>query len=360
VSGERYAFGAFVLEPADRRLRDAAGAPVEIGARYFDALLLLVRADGALVSKDRFMDEVWRGVPVTDEALTQCVRALRKALDDEASAPRYIETVPRHGYRFVAPVERVEGSDSVRAAAARVALPRDIAGALLLGAAGAIGGGVAGVFGGLFYGLGATSAPFGAGIGAISMLLVLLCLNIAIAAAGGAAVGLGIAGGELVSARGWASRVAGGALGGVLVGGAAHLLGLDAFALLFGSSPQGMTGAAEGGALGAAVGLGAWFAERSDAARPLIRRLTPAALIGALTGVAVPLLGGRLMGGSLALLAETFPASRLRLDRFGAVLGERGFGLAPQVLTGGVEGLVFATCLVGALLLARRDLSRPG
>src|SRR6185503_19790630 len=61
------------------------------------------------ISKDRFLDEVWRGVPVTDEALTQCIKTLRRQLGDDAARPRFIETVPKHGYRFVAPVERLEG-----------------------------------------------------------------------------------------------------------------------------------------------------------------------------------------------------------------------------------------------------------
>jgi len=59
------------------------------------------------------MDEVWRGIPVTDEALTQCIRTLRKQLGDDAARPRFIETVPKHGYRFIATV----GSSAVGEAA---------------------------------------------------------------------------------------------------------------------------------------------------------------------------------------------------------------------------------------------------
>ena len=70
---------------------------------------------GQLVSKDRFLDEVWRGIPVTDEALTQCIRTLRKQLGDDAARPRFIETVPKHGYRFIAPVQRVEGEAAATA-----------------------------------------------------------------------------------------------------------------------------------------------------------------------------------------------------------------------------------------------------
>src|SRR6478735_1658446 len=96
-------FRDFLLEPRERRLL-RAGAPVELNARYFDALALLAREQGRLVSKDRFLDEVWRGVPVTEEALTQCIRTLRRQLGDSATNPRYIETVPKHGYRFIAAV----------------------------------------------------------------------------------------------------------------------------------------------------------------------------------------------------------------------------------------------------------------
>ncbi|MFN3354294.1 MAG: transcriptional regulator, partial [Brevundimonas sp.] len=61
---DAYRFDRFVLDPEDRRLR-REGRVVELNARYFDALHLLVREEGRLVTKDRFLDEVWRGVPVT-------------------------------------------------------------------------------------------------------------------------------------------------------------------------------------------------------------------------------------------------------------------------------------------------------
>src|SRR4051795_7715970 len=107
---ERFAFEEFVLDPNDRHLRRGTD-DVDLNGRYFDALALLVREAGKLISKDRFLEEVWRGVPVTDEALTQCVRTLRRQLGDDASRPRFIETVPKHGYRFVAPVAGI-GADA--------------------------------------------------------------------------------------------------------------------------------------------------------------------------------------------------------------------------------------------------------
>jgi hypothetical protein len=101
----RFAFDAFVLDPSDRQL-SRGGEPVELNARYLDALALLVRERGKLVTKDRFLEEVWRGVPVTDEALTQCIRTLRRQLGDDAAAPRFIETVPSMATASLLPSNR--------------------------------------------------------------------------------------------------------------------------------------------------------------------------------------------------------------------------------------------------------------
>ena len=62
------------------------------------------------------------------------------------------------------------------------------------------------------------------------------------------------------------------------------------------------------------------------------------------------------MGGSLVLLAQTFPGSRLTLDRIGAVFGESGFGPLTQTVTGALEGGLFAACVVGAMAVAQRQL----
>jgi DNA-binding winged helix-turn-helix (wHTH) protein len=156
VTAGTYRFDRFELDSADRRLlRD--GQPVELSSRYLDALVLMLREPGRLVSKDRFLDEVWRGVPVTDEALTQCIKTLRRLLGDEAARPRFIETVPKHGYRFIAPVDG-------KAAAVRAGVDRAWRDALLLGAAGTIGGGMAGFVGGLIYGFAAASDPVQPGV----------------------------------------------------------------------------------------------------------------------------------------------------------------------------------------------------
>lgn len=354
-----YRFASFLLDPADRRLsRD--GAPVELNARYLDALTLLVRENGRLVSKDRFLEEVWSGVPVTDEALTQCIKTLRRQLGDDAVSPRFIETVPKHGYRFIAPVEAGgEGPDPGPAAA-----PEAPAAAtrftwrhfLLLGGAGTIGGGMCGLLGGLFYGFAGASQPLQPGMGAVSVLLVLVCLGIVAASIGGAAIGFGIAASGFASRRLGPWAMAGGAAGGLIVGALARMLGLDAFNLLLGRTPGDITGGLEGGLLGAAIGLGAWLGARGAELPSLRRTMISAGLCAAIAGAAIPLLGGRMFSGSLDLLARSFPGSRLRLDQIGALFGETGFGLFAQVATGALEGLLLGACIVGAHILARREI----
>jgi DNA-binding winged helix-turn-helix (wHTH) protein len=349
-----FRFNGFELDPADRLLRGADGA-IELNARYFDALALLVSERGRLVSKDRFHEEVWRGIPVTDEALTQCIRTLRRQLGDDAAQPRFIETVPKHGYRFIA---EVSDGPNIRATGLPTIDPHNPwAEAALLGAAGMIGAGLAGLVGGLFYGFAGASEPLAPAMGAASMLLVLVCVTILVALAGGAGVAFGIAAARALD-RGWWASVAGGALGGLIVGGIVELLGLDAFNLLLGHAPADITGGAEGFALGAAVGLGAWLAERSMERGSLRRGIVMAGIIGALAGLLIPLAGGRLLGGSLASLAATFPGSRLRLDLLGRLVGEDHFGRFSQSVAGALEGGLFAAGLVTAMLVALRQIRR--
>ena len=350
----RFHFDVFCLDAPNRRLTHD-GVAVELNARYLDALALLVAEPGTLVSKDRFLDEVWRGVPVTDEALTQCIKTIRRQLGDDATRPRFIETVPKHGYRVIAPVES-PGSEAPAAAPSAPpmsapAAPGYWALSLQLGGAGVLGGGIAGALGGLFYGLGAAQ-PLASGMGASSIVLVLIALTVAVGVIGGAGVGVGVAAASTAWGRTSPGAIVGGVFGGLVVGAIVKLLGVDAFNLLFGRSPSEMTGASEGALLGAAIGFGIWL----HAGRGLSLRLTAAAtaLTGAVVGVLSPLLGGRLMGGSLDLLARQFPASRLRLDPIGALFGETDFGPVTQAVTGGIEGALFCGFVVGTIILVQR------
>ena len=113
MAAGRYHFDRFSLDPNERRLF-AGEVAVELSSRYFDALLLLLQNPGTLLSKERFLQEVWQGIPVTDEAVTQCIKTLRRQLGDSATQPHLIETVPKHGYRFIAAVSCVSDSDAAR------------------------------------------------------------------------------------------------------------------------------------------------------------------------------------------------------------------------------------------------------
>jgi len=345
VMSGSYRFEGFVLDAVDRRLR-RGGAPVELNSRYFDALTLLIGERGKLVSKDRFMDEVWRGIPVTDEALTQCIKTLRRLLGDDAANPRFIETVPKHGYRFIAPVEAAT-AEPARIAASPQAW-REIT---LLGAAGTAGGAFAGAVGGLLYGFAGAAQPLAPGMGAVSVVLVIALATIAMAALGAAGIAFGTAAARLAPARGPLWPIVGGALGGMLVGAVVKLLGLDALNLLFGHSPGDITGAFEGVMFGGAIGLGAWLARH--AATPE-QGMAWGGITGGTAGALIPLLGGRTMAGSLDLLAHSFPDSRVRLDAVWRLFGESEFGPVSRVATGGFEGLLFGACIVGAMLVARR------
>lgn len=96
-------FGPFHLDEAEARLtRD--GQPVELAPRAFQVLCELLRGAGHLVTKDALLDAVWGHRHVNEAALKNIVSQLRQALDDDAREPRYIETVSRHGYRFIAPL----------------------------------------------------------------------------------------------------------------------------------------------------------------------------------------------------------------------------------------------------------------
>ena len=167
---------------------------------------------------------------------------------------------------------------------------------------------------------------------------------------GGAGVGFGIACAKLAPTRAWHWPMLGGAAGGMLVGALVKLLGVDAFNLLVGRAPDGITGAAEGVILGGAIGLGAWLSDGWS----VRRSMAAAGLAGAMAGAAITLLGGSLMGGSLDLLVRQFPGSRLKLDAVGQLIGESGFGPMTQLVTGALEGLLFGACVVGAMRLAQR------
>jgi TolB-like protein/Flp pilus assembly protein TadD len=111
-----YEFGPFRLDTAERLLL-RGGVRVPLTEKAFDTLVALVRRGGRLASKEELMAEVWPDSFVEENNLDKSISAIRRALGEGDSAPEYIETVRRRGYRFVAQVSEVRGGDTGLAAA---------------------------------------------------------------------------------------------------------------------------------------------------------------------------------------------------------------------------------------------------
>ena len=108
-----YRFAGCELDPAERRLV-AHGQPVTLTPKVFDTLVLLVEHAGRVVSKDELMAALWPRGFVHESNLTKHIWLIRKALGDSEHDARCIETVPKLGYRFVAPVEVTSRADLAR------------------------------------------------------------------------------------------------------------------------------------------------------------------------------------------------------------------------------------------------------
>lgn len=106
---ELYEFGEFRLDVAEHSLvRFETGERLPLTEKAFETLCVLVRNAGHLVNKNELMNEVWADSYVEENNLNKCVHAVRRALGDKDGERKFIETVKKHGFRFVAEVRRVE------------------------------------------------------------------------------------------------------------------------------------------------------------------------------------------------------------------------------------------------------------
>ena len=125
----QYRFGPFTYDEVTLELR-REGRLVRLTERPARVLELLLKRAGSVVTKQELLDTVWDDVIVTEDALFHAVRELRHALGDDPRKPRFIQTVHRRGYRFIAPVEApvetVPSTKAVEAVAARTRNPRVI------------------------------------------------------------------------------------------------------------------------------------------------------------------------------------------------------------------------------------------
>lgn len=114
---DAYEFGGFVLQRSQQRVLRGDGTAVELTPRLFSALLFFVEHPGELLDKERLLQALWPGLVVEENNLSQVVAGLRRALGDDTQGSRFIQTVPRRGFRFVAPVVRQADADATKVAA---------------------------------------------------------------------------------------------------------------------------------------------------------------------------------------------------------------------------------------------------
>jgi DNA-binding winged helix-turn-helix (wHTH) protein len=459
----RFRFADFVLSPR-RRVLLRGGVEQPLIPRYFDLLVFLVEHRHEAVHRQLIFDRVWNDVIVSDSALSQAVRTLRRTLQDNSREPIFIKTVARHGYQFVftkvteepdegalaevasssrtSPVEAVEPVEAVgraepiddfepllqrltrpvvgaieeeeRREAAELLLARsasealrrlgtrpgheraravlrdarwDVAGAeevpvlgqpapLAVSAAilqlrlrraarfvaarwagAAIGGGIAGFAAGAIGGLMLASAPGSEATPAL--IAVLGALGTVAGAGGGAGVGAGLALAEAVArSQRTLAIVAGGALGGGLVGCATQYLARWSLASLVGVHVA-VGGCVQGLVLGAGAGLGYALATHPPggglAAPRGARRLRAAGLTALACGIAalaLALQGYSLVGGTIHAIALAASGSQAILTPLSRLIGEPDFGPLTRALLGTGEGAVFGFGL--AMGLTRR------
>lgn len=99
-----YRFGDFALDAADHRLTKRC-TEIRLRPKTFETLLFLVRRHGHAVPKDQLLDVIWAHTHVSEAVLTHCIAEVRQALGDNPRAPRYLKTLPKVGYKFIADVE---------------------------------------------------------------------------------------------------------------------------------------------------------------------------------------------------------------------------------------------------------------
>ena len=340
--------------------------------RYFDLLLLLIERRREAVHRREIFERVWGDVTVSESALSQAVRTIRRTLDDDPREPRFIRTVSRHGYQFVFPevIEEEEEDGPPTAAGSRGEASPTIgtwpstpgsgewAGADLTSPrwlAAPAGSALAGVVSGLVGGLVLTIAP--ESTAPLAIVPVLAVIGGACGAAGGIGVTAGLATVERAApAYRTLALTVGGALGGGLVGGAVQLLTRWGLTALLGFDlPIG--GALEGVTIGGTAGFAyALVTRREEDGSVLPRyRVFPhtvmlVALCCGLAALALTLSGRPLVAGTIHLLAEAAEGSRATLAPLARLVGESDFGPVSGAIFGFIEGGMFGLGLAAGLV----------
>src|SRR5262245_55903636 len=108
-------FGDFELDVRSGELRKSGGDPVLLPQQPFRILVTLIRQSGNLVTRDELRRELWPEDTFVDfeQSLNAAIKRLRTALGDSATDPRFIQTIPRRGYRFILPSETINSTSPV-------------------------------------------------------------------------------------------------------------------------------------------------------------------------------------------------------------------------------------------------------
>lgn len=109
-----YRFDDIIVDCENFRVQKN-GHEINVTPRAFDVLVFLLKNSGRVVEKQELFDQVWKGTFVGDNALTKVIKEIRHALEDPADQPRYIETVPKRGYRFTGKLDQTEGASKAAA-----------------------------------------------------------------------------------------------------------------------------------------------------------------------------------------------------------------------------------------------------
>ena len=104
TSAPTYRFGKFTLNACDHRLW-SDGQEIYLRPKTYDTLVYLLEHQVRLVTRNELLDAVWSDVEVTENVLSHCVQEVRAALDDDVQNPRFLKTLPRLGYEFIAHVQ---------------------------------------------------------------------------------------------------------------------------------------------------------------------------------------------------------------------------------------------------------------
>jgi hypothetical protein len=242
-----------------------------------------------------------------------------------------------------------------------VRLRRDWAVIVRRSVSGTLGGAIAGMIGGLMLGLALATARHATALEAVSLMLVLISLGLLVSALGAFGVSFGMTVAAHITyrhSRWWS--IVGGAAGGAAIGWSAHLVGVDTLQTLFGKSPTEITGAFEGGVIGAGVSLGAVLTGRLLNGAKSWQRIFGAAFGALAAGALLAIIGGNLFSASLELIARSFANSQIRMEPVASFFGEVHFGRTTQIALGAIEGMLFGGCLVGGMeFLARHGDKMP-